>query len=85
MSKHADINALLALFWGSAAIHSARYWFDRVASCDNPADALTKPGLDDAHLQGASNYLTVVAPCWVGEFALAGPSLILPSLGPMTS
>ena len=45
MSRHVDINALLASFWGLAALGKVGYWTDRVASADNPADCLTKPGL----------------------------------------
>ena len=53
MSRESDLNAVLALFWASAALHKNRYWFDRVASLDNPADTLTKGGLDSSHLAGA--------------------------------
>ena len=53
MSAHRDINAMLALFWGSASVHQTHHWFDRLPSESNPADALTKPNLDRAHLQGS--------------------------------
>ena len=45
---------LLAVFWGSAAIHTSQPWVARVASRDNPADCLTKDGLDTRHLRGAN-------------------------------
>lgn len=45
---------LLALFWGSSAVQVSRPWVARVASADNPADCLTKPGLDRSHLVSAS-------------------------------
>ena len=43
----------LAGFWGAAAGQSSRPWVARVASDDNPADCLTKGGLDSRHLQSA--------------------------------
>lgn len=55
MSKHEDLNCLLALIWGTAAQASLQLWADRVASADNPADCLTKSGLDRSHLQDAVN------------------------------
>ena len=53
MSCHVDLNALLALFWCGASHHRCRYWFDYIPSAANPADCLTKPGLNMGHLQGA--------------------------------
>ena len=53
MSQHWDINILLAVFWGGAAIRRSGFWMERVPSLDNPADCLTKPGLDRSHLIGA--------------------------------
>lgn len=53
MSKHGDINALLALLWGAFASIRSKPWVERIASRDNPADCLTKAGLDDSHLHGA--------------------------------
>ena len=44
----------LAFFWGAAAVHRSRPWIARVASADNPADCLTKPGLSCRHLAGAA-------------------------------
>jgi len=43
----------LAVFWGAAAAQKSRPWIARVDSKDNPADCLTKPGLDMQHLRGA--------------------------------
>ena len=43
---------LLGLFWGAAAAQASRPWVARVASADNPADCLTKPGLSQQHLDG---------------------------------
>jgi len=53
MSRHHDINACLAFFWGGVGLLHSVPWFERVASCDNPADALTKPGLATDHLRNA--------------------------------
>jgi hypothetical protein len=53
MSSHWDINAFLALLWGSAAELHCAIWAERIASSDNPADCLTKSGLDSRHLSGA--------------------------------
>jgi hypothetical protein len=53
MSSHWDLNVLLAILWGSAAELRCKLWAERVASADNPADCLTKPGLDKSHLQRA--------------------------------
>jgi hypothetical protein len=43
----------LACFWGASAAQCSRPWISRVASGDNPADALTKPGVPAGHLDGA--------------------------------
>ena len=51
-SKHWDINAILAVFWTGVSISESAPWFERIASEDNPADALTKPGLSMEHLNG---------------------------------
>ena len=53
MSKHTDINVLLSVFWGGSAIHPCRFWMERVPSLDNPADCLTKPGIDRSQVAGA--------------------------------
>ena len=55
MSPHWDINVLLAFFWGATAQLQLRPWFDRVSSEANPADALTKPGLDKSHLESCED------------------------------
>jgi hypothetical protein len=44
----------LALFWGAAAAQKSHPWIARVTSADNPADALTKPGLPMGHLDEAA-------------------------------
>ena len=49
MSNQTDVNALLAIFW-----------FERVASKDNPADCLTMPWLPHGHLDGAINISRMV-------------------------
>ena len=79
MSKPRDINRLLSLFWGTAACARAHIWTERVTSLDNPADCLTKPGLNHAHLGGACDLSTKVD--WAGLFeALEG--LLAPSHPP---
>ena len=55
MSRHSDINALLSLFWCSAAQLHANCWFEHIASADNPVDCLTKPGLNRSHLTNAAD------------------------------
>ena len=67
MSKHSDLNILLSLFWGCAAQARAFVWADRVSSHDNPADSLTKPGLDRSHLRSATDMIASVA--WDQLFA----------------
>ena len=61
-----DRNAalLLSLFWGAAAVHRSRPWITRVASQDNPADCLTKPGLSRDHLADARFDCVDLAPVW---------------------
>jgi hypothetical protein len=53
MSRHFDLNILLAVFWGSSAHADCKIWAEWIPSADNPADCLTKSGLDISHLQGA--------------------------------
>ena len=55
MSMHTDINVLIALFWGAAAHHHTKHWVEYIRSHDNPADCLTKPGLDASHLSHAKD------------------------------
>ena len=55
MSRQADINCLLTLFWGLAASRRCCVWAERIPSQDNPADCLTKPGLSAAHLAHATD------------------------------
>ena len=52
-SKHWDINTVRALFWTGVSMSHSAPWFERIASEDNPADTLTKPGMSVAHLCGA--------------------------------
>ena len=55
----------LAVFWGAAAAQKSRPWIARVDSKDNPADCLTKPGLDMQHLHGAWHVPgEQVGECW---------------------
>ena len=53
MPSHRDINAFVALLWGSAAELHCAIWAERIASSDNLANRLTRPGLDSRHLCGA--------------------------------
>ena len=53
LSKQTDLNFMLALFWTQTAKEQTRFWFDCVASADNPADCLTRRGVDSTHLAGA--------------------------------
>ena len=68
MSKHYDINALLSFFWVSATQLSCQIWMDRVSSRDNPADCLTKDGLDASHLSDAHDDTDSVD--WVRTFSI---------------
>ena len=60
MSKHQDINRLLSSFWCVASSAHTLVWADRVSSSDNPADCLTKPGVDSSHLAGAEDISSMV-------------------------
>ena len=61
---------ILAAFWGASAAQKSRPWIDRVASGDNPADCLTKPGLPALHLVGAQRFdERLFDPLW--EFLIA--------------
>jgi hypothetical protein len=53
MSRHFDLNIFLAVFWGASAHADCKIWAEWIKSSDNPADCLTKSGLDNSHLQGA--------------------------------
>jgi len=64
-SKDFRSSLLLAMFWGAAAAQHTRPWVDRVASKDNPADCLTKPGLSKSHLVGSKQVdPSVLQPFW---------------------
>ena len=63
-SGDAATSLLLALFWGSAAVHQSRPWIARVASGDSPADCLTKIGLPRGHLHGAVSDNAVTQAFW---------------------
>ena len=60
---------LLALFWGASALQASRPWIARVASADNPADCLTKPGLDRSHLSHADREHESLEAFWNLVFA----------------
>ena len=47
MSRHWDLNALLALLWGAFSELRCKLWAERITSLDNPADCLTKAGIED--------------------------------------
>ena len=64
-SKDFVSSLFLAMFWGAAAAQRSVPWIDRVASEDNPADCLTKPGVCQQHLQGAlREQSSVLDPLW---------------------
>lgn len=55
---------ILALFWSASAVQKSRPWVTRVASADNPADCLTKPGPDRSHLDAALADHVDLQPVW---------------------
>ena len=65
-------NALIASYWLTAATFGVRPWFDRVATSDNVADAISRGELDEAHRRGWQGLPPLPRSFWPALLELLG-------------